>query len=80
MGTNPILKRGLANASFRTAGNFLSQAISFVGFVFIARMLGAEDYGIYVTVGAFVGMFDLLLLTGLHKTILREGSKNVTGK
>ena len=48
------LWRGLKNASYLAVGHFLSMAISFFGFVYIARLLGPSDYGIYVTVGAFV--------------------------
>lgn len=70
--------RGIKNTSYLASGNLLVQVISFVGFVFIARMLGPEDYGIYVTVGAFVGMFNIFLLKGLRKTIVREGSKDLS--
>jgi len=72
------LRRGLKNASYLALGNLISQAISLVGFTFIARMLGPDDYGIYVTVGAFVGMFDVLLLGGLNKVIIREGSQDIS--
>jgi O-antigen/teichoic acid export membrane protein len=71
------LLRGIRNASYLAAGNFVTQVISFIGFIYIARMLGPYDYGIYVTVGAFVGMFDILLLGGLNKTVMREGSKDL---
>ncbi len=72
------LLRGIKNASYLAGGNFIIQVITFIGFIYIARMLGPNDYGIYVTVGAFVGIFDILLLNGLNKTILREGSKDVS--
>lgn len=69
---------GLKNASYLIFGHFLSVVISFVGFVFIARILGPSDYGIYVTVVAFVGMFDLITFYGINKVILREGSKDLS--
>jgi len=72
------LFRGIKNASFLAAGNIVSQSISFVGFIYIARLLGPVHYGVYVTVGAFVGMFDILLLGGLDKIIIREGSKDLS--
>lgn len=75
---NPVIKRGVKNASFLAAGNFLTQIIAFVGLLVIARMLGTEKYGVYVTVGAFVGFFDVLLCNGLNKSILREGSKSIS--
>ena len=70
--------RGLKNASYLTIGTIISQAIGLVGFIYIARLLGPENYGIYVTVGVFVGMFSLVTLTGLNKVILREGAKDLS--
>lgn len=71
------LFRGIKNTSYLAIGNVVSQLISFVGFIFIARLLGPDHYGVYVTVGAFVGLFQILLLGGLNKTIIREGSKDL---
>jgi len=72
------LLRGLKNASYLGIGHFLSMIISFVGFIFIARLLGPNDYGIYATVGAFVGMFDIITVYGVNKVILREGAKDLS--
>jgi len=71
------IKTGLKNASYLATGNVLTRVIGLIGFVFIARMLGPNDYGIYTTVGTFVGFFHFFLLGGLNKTIIREGSKDV---
>ncbi len=76
MSGNKILL-GVKNASFLTAGNLISQVISFVGFLYIARILGPEEYGIYATVFSFVALFSILSLNGLDKVILREGSKDI---
>jgi len=73
----PNILRGLQNASYLALGNVVSQAVGFVGFAFIAKLLGPTDYGIYVTVGAFVGMFDVLMLRGLDKVVIREGSRDI---
>jgi O-antigen/teichoic acid export membrane protein len=86
---NPFLKniynefksiplRGIKNVSYLSIGNFAVEIINIVGFIFIARMLGAKNYGIYVTVGTFVGMFEFILLEGLNKSVMREGSKDLT--
>ena len=69
--------QGIKNASYLAAGNIFSQIISFVGVIYIARLLGPDNYGIYITVGAFVGFFEIILLDGMSKTIIREGSKNL---
>jgi len=73
----PVL-RGIKNASYLALGNLVAQAIGLVGFAYIARVLGPHDYGTYLTVGAFVGMFDVFLLSGLNKVIIREGSQDVS--
>ena len=77
MPTKKIL-RGLKNTSYLAIGHFLSLAISFIGIIYIARILGPSDYGIYVTVGAFVGMFDIITFYGINKVILREGAKDLS--
>jgi len=71
------IQRGLKNASYLSLGNLVSQAVGFVGFLFIARLFGPEKYGIYVTVLAFVTFFEIFDLSGLLKVIVREGSKDV---
>lgn len=73
-----LILRGLKNASYLTIGHFLSLAISFIGFIYIARLLGPSDYGIYVSVGAFVGLFELITFTGVNKVVLREGAKTLS--
>jgi len=73
----PVL-RGIKNASYLALGNLVAQAVGLVGFAYIARVLGPRGYGTYLTVGAFVGMFDVFLLGGLNKVIIREGSQDVS--
>jgi len=60
------LLKGIKNASYLAGGNLIVQIITFIGFIYIARILGPDNYGIYVTVGAFVGIFDIIYL---EKTI-----------
>lgn len=72
-------KRGFKNASVLSAGTLLSQVIGFVGFLFIVRLFGPEQYGIYATVLAFVMFFHIFAFNGLSKIIVREGSKNPEG-
>lgn len=72
------IMRGLKNVSYLTAGNIISKLISFVGMIFIARWLGPEKYGIYVTVTVFVGLFGILTMNGLKKVVIRRGSRNLS--
>ncbi len=69
--------RGIKNFSYLTAGSFAAELINILGFIYIARLLGAKNYGVYVTVSTFVGMFDLVLLEGLNKSVMREGTKDL---
>jgi O-antigen/teichoic acid export membrane protein len=70
--------RGIKNFSYLTVGSFAAEFINILGFIFIARLLGAKNYGVYVTVSTFVGMFDLVLLEGLNKSVMREGTKDLS--
>lgn len=72
-----IISKGLKNASFLTIGTIFSQVISLIGFIYIARLLGPSDYGIYTTVGAFVGLFSIMTFSGINRVVLREGTKDI---
>lgn len=74
----PKFFRGIKNATFLAGGHLIVQVITFFGFVYIARLLGPNDYGVYVTVNTFVAFFELLLLTGLNQSVMREGSKDIS--
>ena len=70
-------QRGIKNASFVGLGTFISQIIGFFGLIFIARLLGPKDFGVYATVLAFVSFFYLFTLGGMQKIVVREGSKDI---
>jgi len=67
---------GLKNASYLSIGHFFAMVINLFAFIYIARLLGPSDYGIYATVVAFVGLFSVVSFTGVNKVVLREGAKN----
>ncbi len=71
------IKRGLRNFTYRGIGSIISQGIGFIGFIYLARYLGPDHYGIYVTIGAFVGIFQLLTFKGLQKVVIRKCSKEI---
>jgi len=68
--------RGIKNVSILTVGNFISQIINLIGFIVISRQLGPGNYGIFVTIGAFVSFFQIFTINQIAKVIIREGSKN----
>ncbi len=69
--------RALRNVSYLTAGQLATQFVAFLGMTIIARELGPDNYGLYVTVFTFVGAFDILNLKGTSRVLIREGSKNL---
>jgi len=69
--------KGFKNASYLTIGNIITQILSFFAVIYIARELGVSNYGIYITVGTFVSLFQIFLLSGMNRVIIREGSKNI---
>ncbi len=68
------LKVGIKNTSYLVAGNVSGQLISMIFTIYIARKLGPSTFGIYSTVGAFVGMFGFLTFVGYQKVLIRESS------
>ena len=79
MSSIALLKNGFFNVSYLAIGNITSQLIGIVSFVYIAKMLGPSNYGIYSTVIAYVSIFNIFTLSGLSKTLIREGSKDLNG-
>ena len=72
-----LKNRGLKNISYLTFGSAISQIISLIGAFYIPRILGPNDYGIYQTVLAYVGMFTIFTFSGMNKVVLRECSRNL---
>lgn len=69
--------RTFRNVGFLTIGQGLAQVVSLIGAFYIPRLLGPEQYGVYQTVIAYVGMFTIFTFSGLNKVILRESSRNL---
>lgn len=67
---------GIKNASSLAIGNVMSEVVTFVTFLFIARYFIPEDYGIYTTVLSFVGIFEVFTIKGINKSIIRSASQN----
>ena len=70
--------KGAKNASFLAIGNILSEIITFVTFLFVARYFIPEDYGIYTTVLSFVGIYEVFTIRGINKSIIRSASNHET--
>jgi len=66
------------NFGYLTIGNIISQVIALIGAFYIPKLLGTEQYGVYNTVVAFVGLFTVFTFSGLIKVIIREATKNTS--
>lgn len=70
-----IQSRILKNISFVSAGELISNFLSYFLIIFIARLLGSEGLGIYSFAFAFVGLFAVFNDFGLSTFFVREVSK-----
>jgi len=68
------IKIGLRNMSYLTMASLSSQILGFLFVIYVARTLGPEEFGIFNTVGAFVGLFAFMTLTGYQKVLIRESA------
>ena len=69
--------RGIKNVSYLSLGTAFAEVIHLFSFVLIARELTIEDYGIWTSIGAFVGLFYFFTFEGLGKVVIREGSRDI---
>ncbi len=54
-------KKFVQDVSVLQVGSFFSLAVSAIGSIVIARLLGAETYGLYALIFAFVGLVSLFM-------------------
>jgi len=78
MKINKMIKTGLKNASYLTIGSFITTIISFIGFIFIARDLGKDDYGTFITVTTFISFFAILTMSQMAKVIIRRSVRDLS--
>jgi O-antigen/teichoic acid export membrane protein len=66
------LRRVARNLLATSAGQIVGAALNMATIVVIARSLGADAYGRYAYVLAFVGVFQLVASAGLERILVRE--------
>lgn len=66
----------IGNILYLISGNIVSLILGFAFNIYIAKALGASEYGIYNTVDAFTAMFGIFVLQGYKKVAIRECSGN----
>lgn len=65
------------NIGYLTLGNIIAQVISLIGALYIPKLLGPGQYGIYNTVIAYVMLFSVFTFGGLNKVIIRESARDI---
>ena len=69
------IKRGVKNSVFLFSGEATSAVISFIFFIYIARVFPVSEFGLYITIVSFVSLFSFLPHFGINTVIIREGAK-----
>ena len=69
------IKRGVKNSVLLFSGEATSAVISFIFFIYIARVFPVSEFGLYITIVSFVSLFSILPHFGINTVIIREGAK-----
>lgn len=70
-----MVRRVAKNTFFLSASQITARAIGFLYFIFLARMLGVETFGIYNFTLAFVYSFTPVADFGIERLVLRDISR-----
>ena len=73
-----ITERVIRNTGVILIGNVAGKALNFIVLIYLARYLGANDFGKYSFVIAYLFFFSVLALLGINKIVVREISKDKT--
>lgn len=71
-------KRGARNASWLIVGNYVSQGLSLLSVLVIARRLGPAGYGVISTATAFVALFSVFKLSGFDRLFIRDSAADAS--
>lgn len=69
--------RILKNTGYLAIGSIGSKGMLMVLYIYVARILGPSDYGIYFTSFEYVSLLAVFARLGFDMTAIREGSKNI---
>jgi len=75
---NKSIKRVIKNTGYLAFGSIFSKGLLMLVFVYVARILGPEQYGTYFTAFEFVGLVALFSRLGFDMTAIREGAKELS--
>jgi O-antigen/teichoic acid export membrane protein len=69
-------KRAARNAGAIAAASILSKGTLFAWQLFLARMIGESDYGVYGTVGAFIAIAASIVSFGMGPIVIRDVARH----
>lgn len=64
------------NTIYLTAASVAQKIFSFIYFTLLARFIGVEQIGLYITALSFSSLFSVLTDLGLNPVLIREGAKD----
>ena len=64
------------NTIYLTAASVAQKIFSFIYFTLLARFIGVENTGLYITALSFSSLFSVLTDLGLNPVLIREGAKD----
>lgn len=64
------------NTIYLTTASVAQKIFSFIYFTLLARFIGVEQTGLYITALSFSSMFSVLTDLGLNPVLIREGAKD----
>lgn len=64
------------NSSFLITAQVIAKFISFAYIVFLARQLGVDNFGIYITALSYFALMSAFSDFGFNRYLIREGAKN----
>lgn len=66
----------ITNITYLLSGKASVLILGFLFNIYIAKSLGASQYGVFSTVSAFCGMFSFMIFKGYQKVVIRECAKD----
>jgi O-antigen/teichoic acid export membrane protein len=73
-----VIKRAGRNILLKAAAELLSRFIYMFFFIYMARKLGASDFGLFSFAFSFAGIFAILIDPGLNLLITRDVARDKT--
>ena len=71
------MNRFISNIAYLSSGQFLKVILRLIAFSIVAKSLSITQYGQFVTIIAFVELFQIFTLPGMSKPILRSACRDI---